>query len=89
MRRSNAASISLRAKFADGLDRLALRADRDLALAFARDINRLIDLGRAVFALFPGIGLDVSSYGSSSCRRRNAFSRVISAASTRAGASMV
>src|SRR5262249_3535318 len=38
-------------------DRLALGADGDFALALARDENGLVDLYRAVLALFPRVGL--------------------------------
>ena len=45
-------------QLADRLDALAALADGDLALAFARHIERLVDLGRSVLALLPRIGLD-------------------------------
>src|SRR5262245_61791254 len=42
----------------DRLDGLPALAEHDLALAFALDIDRLLDPDRAVLALRPGIGLD-------------------------------
>ncbi len=42
----------------DGFDRLPAFAEHDLALAFALDIDRLLDANRAVPQLLPYLGLD-------------------------------
>src|SRR5689334_6092433 len=47
----------------DRLDGFATLAKRDLLLAVAFDIDDLLDAYRAVFALFPLLGLDMRGIG--------------------------
>ena len=74
---------------ADRLQRLAALPDHDLLLAVALDIDRLLDPDRAILHLLPGFGLDRRLVGQFLMQPVNIFSRVISAASWRSGASEI
>jgi len=80
-------AISFRDSAPIDFDGGAAFAEHDLALAFALDKDRLLDTDRFVLALGPTVGLDRGLIGQFLMQLAKIFSRVISAARCRIGAS--